>query len=1071
MKRRKKNLLRKTMAVLLSAILFIGGLPGNVADTSMAAEWETVSGNGGMVSPGEPDTVSGNSSVELPAGPGELDTVSGNDSLTMSRPVIIGWKFPDGAVSPQGDLFYEDGIYSLLLPGGDSEIQIPMEDIVGLLPESVTVEWSCQNFAPVDGQETGISAENLETGEKELAVAGWNCPEYTEDGEGILPCSGSFFFQAQLCGEEEYALGEDVAQIGVQVVFDEPMLLAVTAQPGRITSDQEWGVQTLQAGTYTIDPGVTVTVTGRLTVSGTVTINGGGTLARGYAGTTSSNGSNHCLLYVKGGTLTLENICVDGKEMTACGPAIYIGSGTVNLESGSVVQNNRNMNTGDTAGTYAGGGIYCDGTLNINGGSIRNNCTEATVGSFLYTRSGGAVYLKGICNMTSGSITGNTAANGGGIYLASTGATLNLSGGTIKDNHANGNGDGIFYSTYNNTTSSLRIGGNTNVADVIYLDNTKGSLCPSITSELKYPIRLACSSREEGKVLAMGSSYTLTGVDASKVSMAGTDLFSKLDKANNAIILSTTEELEATWQEASGGEWKKGKFTTALEKVYDGGTIKLLTDILLTQKAEITKQITITSDNPSAPCTMTRMPEGDWGNITLTGNGAGLRLTNIIYDGNRAFLSGNENAIQQSLIKVGSASDTAPTLTLGSGCVIRNGYKTDGSGVIAVYGTLIAENGSVIEDCEVTGTGGAIWISSAGKATLRGITVQNCRAGSGGSALSIDGTCTLESGVFKDNQDSSAKNCVIYLRNSGTGNLIITGTHRHLGWAYPIKYVGHGDLIETPAGEWYMTMLAVRPLEGYTTMGRETFLAKVTWENDWPVVNAGVGRLEEQVEISLPRWLPQEDPESYTSRSAGKNAVPGSDRHYDFTQTQTLGDEFLYLRNPDLTHYTLETGKGLYLTATSVTLKEKDSPTYLGIRQQHHAFRAEATLAAQLPEGCHAGMALLQSNAYHLRLEVAQSRLTAILCQNGQDTPAGSIELPEPEQNLQLYLQVNGLTATAGYKTQGQDVPIAQVDIRSLSTEVAGGFVGCTIGLYASREEATESKALFTDFSYCQESK
>lgn len=31
-------------------------------------------------------------------------------------------------------------------------------------------------------------------------------------------------------------------------------------------------------------------------------------------------------------------------------------------------------------------------------------------------------------------------------------------------------------------------------------------------------------------------------------------------------------------------------------------------------------------------------------------------------------------------------------------------------------------------------------------------------------------------------------------------------------------------------------MLAVRPLEGYTTMGRETFLAKVIWENGWPVV-------------------------------------------------------------------------------------------------------------------------------------------------------------------------------------------------------------------------------------------
>lgn len=52
-------------------------------------------------------------------------------------------------------------------------------------------------------------------------------------------------------------------------------------------------------------------------------------------------------------------------------------------------------------------------------------------------------------------------------------------------------------------------------------------------------------------------------------------------------------------------------------------------------------------------------------------------------------------------------------------------------------------------------------------------------------------------------------------------------THRHLGKKYPIRYVGHGDMIETPEGSWYMVMLAVRPKEGYTTMGRETFLAKV----------------------------------------------------------------------------------------------------------------------------------------------------------------------------------------------------------------------------------------------------
>ena len=56
-------------------------------------------------------------------------------------------------------------------------------------------------------------------------------------------------------------------------------------------------------------------------------------------------------------------------------------------------------------------------------------------------------------------------------------------------------------------------------------------------------------------------------------------------------------------------------------------------------------------------------------------------------------------------------------------------------------------------------------------------------------------------------------------------------------------------------------MLAVRPLEGYTTMGRETFLARVEWENDWPVVNPGVGRLTDTVEINLPKWT------AYTAES------------------------------------------------------------------------------------------------------------------------------------------------------------------------------------------------------------
>ncbi len=552
---------------------------------------------------------------------------------------------------------------------------------------------------------------------------------------------------------------------------------AATPSPGSvITSNQDWGEQTLQAGTYTINPGVTVTVSGRLTVSGTVTIKGGGKLVRSgsYKGK-DKDSSSSSIFYLSGGTLNLENITVDGGNVAAYGVAVYIDSGTVNMKTDAVVENNINMNT-NTTGANAAGGIYCgkNGTLNIDGGTIRNCRTSEVVGSDAYEHAGGGIYLKGTCNMTSGNITGNKASNGGGIYLASTDAVLRLSGGVISGNSAAGAGSGIYYSTLNAATSKVYIGGMANVKDIIYLDNNNGELFPYITSVIRYPVTLSCSSRDEGRVLAGGGDgYILTSVDASKISMTGTTLYSRLDKTSNQIYLSKTEEPEAMWQESAGGAWKQGRFTAALTNVYDGGTIKLLTAVVITEKAEITKAVTITSNDASAPCVMTRMPLGQWGNITI--NGGSLTLKNVIYDGNRDWIQGTEDAKKQSLIKVGNnAADTGASLTLGNGAVVRDGYKSSGSGVFAVYGTMIINDGAVIENCEVTGTGGGIWISQDGTFTMNGGTIRRCKAGGGGSAISVDGTCTLRGGSITGNVDSE-KNCAVYLRKNNCGDLTMGG--------------------------------------------------------------------------------------------------------------------------------------------------------------------------------------------------------------------------------------------------------------------------------------------------------
>ena len=70
---------------------------------------------------------------------------------------------------------------------------------------------------------------------------------------------------------------------------------------------------------------------------------------------------------------------------------------------------------------------------------------------------------------------------------------------------------------------------------------------------------------------------------------------------------------------------------------------------------------------------------------------------------------------------------------------------------------------------------------------------------------------------------------------------------------------GHADLMEDHNGNWWLVFLAVRPITDehrrvlLHNLGRETFLAPVTWENGWPVVNGG-----HEVMMEMDGPLPQE---------------------------------------------------------------------------------------------------------------------------------------------------------------------------------------------------------------------
>jgi hypothetical protein len=59
----------------------------------------------------------------------------------------------------------------------------------------------------------------------------------------------------------------------------------------------------------------------------------------------------------------------------------------------------------------------------------------------------------------------------------------------------------------------------------------------------------------------------------------------------------------------------------------------------------------------------------------------------------------------------------------------------------------------------------------------------------------------------------------------------------HRSSIHPVQNTGHADLVQTPTGEWAAVYLGARPrgsTPGFHVLGRETFLAGVSWKEGWP---------------------------------------------------------------------------------------------------------------------------------------------------------------------------------------------------------------------------------------------
>lgn len=142
----------------------------------------------------------------------------------------------------------------------------------------------------------------------------------------------------------------------------------------------------------------------------------------------------------------------------------------------------------------------------------------------------------------------------------------------------------------------------------------------------------------------------------------------------------------------------------------------------------------------------------------------------------------------------------------------------------------------------------------------------------------------------------------------------------------PIQRAGHGKPVQTQNGEWYMTYLCGRMIDGkYSMLGRETALDPITWTPDgWPLVN----NLNGPSSLQKKPNLPEHKFKSIT--------------HDDFEE-ENLNLNWIWPRPPENDAYKI-LDSHLYLKGSKFDLNTMDARNILVRRQTNFSFVASTKL-------------------------------------------------------------------------------------------------------------------------------
>ncbi|MEJ2113395.1 MAG: family 43 glycosylhydrolase, partial [Flavobacteriaceae bacterium] len=268
-----------------------------------------------------------------------------------------------------------------------------------------------------------------------------------------------------------------------------------------------------------------------------------------------------------------------------------------------------------------------------------------------------------------------------------------------------------------------------------------------------------------------------------------------------------------------------------------------------------------------------------------------------------------------------------------------------------------------------------------------------------------------------------------------------------------VDWAGHADIIKGPDDKYYGVFLAVRPNDkGRVNTGRETFILPVDWSGEFPVFENGLVPIEPKLKM----------PKGVENKTGESGFFPNGNFTFtdDFT-SEKLDYRWIGLRGPR-EDFIETTKEGLKIHPFETNIKEVKPTSTLFYRQQHDSFSFTTTLDFNpKSEKDLAGVVALQNEGsnYVFGITKKENDTYIVLEKNKWPGRQGDIisevlasvkiDLKNP---IKLKISANGDDYKFFYALDEEEFTnlggVVSGDI--LSTDVAGGFTGCLLGLYAT---------------------